>query len=113
MIAHRLTTLQNCDRIYELKNNKFNEINKEKLKSMKVVILAGGLGSRLIEKTNIIPKPMVQIGGKPIIWHIMKYFSHYGYNEFIICLGYKGEVIKEYFTSYLTNNSDLTIELKK
>ena len=63
---------------------------------MKVVILAGGLGSRLIEKTNIIPKPMVQIGGKPIIWHIMKYFSHYGYNEFIICLGYKGEVIKEY-----------------
>ena len=79
---------------------------------MKVVILAGGLGSRLIEKTNIIPKPMVEIGGKPIIWHIMKYFSHYGYNEFIICLGYKGEVIKEYFTSYLTNNSDLTIELK-
>ena len=78
---------------------------------MKVVILAGGLGSRLIEKTNIIPKPMVEIG-KPIIWHIMKYFSHYGYNEFIICLGYKGEVIKEYFTSYLTNNSDLTIELK-
>ena len=66
---------------------------------MKVVILAGGLGSRLIEKTNIIPKPMVEIGGKPIIWHIMKYFSHYGYNEFIICLGYKGEVIKEYFTS--------------
>ena len=78
---------------------------------MKVVILAGGLGSRLIEKTNIIPKPMVKIGSKPIIWHIMKYFSHYGHNEFIICLGYKGEIIKEYFTSYYANNSDLTIDL--
>ena len=78
---------------------------------MKVVILAGGLGSRLIEKTNIIPKPMVEIGTKPIIWHIMKYFSHYGHNEFIICLGYKGEIIKDYFTSYYSNNSDLTLDL--
>ena len=78
---------------------------------MKVVILAGGLGSRLIEKTNIIPKPMVEVGSRPMIWHIMKYFSSYGYNEFIICLGYKGEVIKEYFTSYFTNNSDLTVDL--
>lgn len=78
---------------------------------MKVVILAGGLGSRLIEKTNIIPKPMVEIGNKPIIWHIMKYFSHYGFNEFIICLGYKGEVIKDYFTSYYSNNRDLTVDL--
>ena len=67
---------------------------------MKVVILAGGLGSRLIEKTDIKPKPMVEIGHKPIIWHIMKYYSSFGYNEFVICLGYKGELIKDYFSSY-------------
>lgn len=78
---------------------------------MKVVILAGGLGTRLIEKTNIKPKPMVEIGGKPIIWHIMNIYSKFGYNEFIICLGYKGDVIKQYFTSFLNNNSDMTVDL--
>lgn len=78
---------------------------------MKVVILAGGLGTRLIEKTNIKPKPMVEIGGKPIIWHIMNIYSKFGYNEFVICLGYKGDVIKQYFTSFLNNNSDMTVDL--
>jgi len=79
---------------------------------MKVVILAGGLGTRLNEETSVIPKPMVRIGGKPIIWHIMKIYAHYGFNEFIICLGYKGEVIKEYFLNYLHKNSDITINIK-
>ncbi len=78
---------------------------------MKVVILAGGLGSRLSEETDIRPKPMVEIGGKPILWHIMKMYSHYGYNEFIICLGYKGHVIKEYFANFFVNNSDVTYDL--
>lgn len=78
---------------------------------MKVVILAGGLGSRLSEETDIRPKPMVEIGGKPILWHIMKIYSHYGYNEFIICLGYKGFFIKEYFANYFLHQSDLTIDL--
>src|SRR5476651_1030292 len=78
---------------------------------MKVVILAGGLGTRLTEETTIKPKPMVEIGGKPIIWHIMKIYSHYGYNDFIICLGYKGHVIKEYFINYFLYNSDITVEL--
>ena len=64
---------------------------------MKVVILAGGYGTRLAEYTDLIPKPMVEIGGKPILWHIMKTYSHYGFNEFVICLGYKGNIIKEYF----------------
>lgn len=78
---------------------------------MKVVILAGGLGTRLAEETVIKPKPMVEIGGRPIIWHIMKHFSFHGFNEFIICLGYKGYVLKEYFANYYIHNSDLTIEL--
>lgn len=78
---------------------------------MKVVIFAGGLGTRISEETDIRPKPMVEIGGKPILWHIMKSYSHYGFNEFIICLGYKGYVIKEYFMHYFLHNSDLTIEL--
>ena len=79
---------------------------------MKVVILAGGLGTRLSEETHLKPKPMVEIGGKPIIWHIMKSFSFYGFNEFIICCGYKGYIIKEYFANYLLHNSDVTINLR-
>ncbi len=78
---------------------------------MKVVILAGGLGSRLSEETDIKPKPMVEIGGKPILWHIMKIYSQYGFNDFIICLGYKGYVIKEYFANFFVNNSDVTYDL--
>lgn len=80
---------------------------------MKVVILAGGLGTRLTEETAIKPKPMVEIGGKPIIWHIMKIYARYGYNEFVICLGYKGHLIKEYFINYFLYNSDITVELEK
>lgn len=78
---------------------------------MKVVILAGGLGTRLSEETVLKPKPMVEIGGMPILWHIMKIYSAYGFNEFIICLGYKGYVIKEYFTNYFLHRSDVTIDL--
>jgi len=80
---------------------------------MKVVIFAGGLGTRIAEETGTRPKPMVEIGGKPILWHIMKIYSHYGFNEFIICLGYKGFQIKEYFMQYYLHNSDITIELGK
>ncbi len=79
---------------------------------MKVVILAGGLGTRLSEETELKPKPMVEIGGKPIIWHIMKLYSHYDFNDFIICLGYKGYVIKEYFSNYFLHQSDVTIDMK-
>lgn len=79
---------------------------------MKVLILAGGLGSRLSEETELKPKPMVEIGGKPILWHIMKIYSYYGFNEFIILLGYKGYVIKEYFANYYMHQSDVTINLK-
>ncbi len=79
---------------------------------MKVVILAGGLGTRLSEETVVRPKPMVEIGDYPILWHIMKVYSHYGYSDFIICLGYKGYVIKEYFTNYYLHNSDFTLTLK-
>ncbi|MCF6764281.1 glucose-1-phosphate cytidylyltransferase [Thiotrichales bacterium 19S3-7] len=75
---------------------------------MKAVILAGGLGTRLSEETTLKPKPMVQIGGMPILWHIMKIYSHYGINDFIICLGYKGYVIKEYFANYFLHMSDVT-----
>ncbi len=78
---------------------------------MKVVILAGGLGTRLSEETNLKPKPMVEIGGKPIIWHIMKMYSYYGHNEFIICCGYKGYIIKEYFANYSLHQSDVTFDL--
>ena len=80
---------------------------------MKVVILAGGLGTRLMEETESRPKPMVEIGGKPILWHIMKIYEHYGYSEFIICLGYKAHMIKEYFLNYYLYSSDVTIELDK
>lgn len=78
---------------------------------MKVVLLAGGYGTRLSEETDIRPKPMVEIGGKPILWHIMKIYSHYGFNEFVILLGYKGYVIKEYFANYMLHQSDVTINM--
>ena len=78
---------------------------------MKVVILAGGKGTRLSEETDLRPKPMVEIGGKPILWHIMKIYSHYGFNEFVILLGYRGYVIKEYFANYFLHQSDVTIDL--
>ena len=78
---------------------------------MKAVILAGGYGSRLSEATGSIPKPMVEIGGKPILWHIMKTYSHYGIKEFIICCGYKQYVIKEYFANYFNHNCDMTVDL--
>jgi glucose-1-phosphate cytidylyltransferase len=78
---------------------------------MKVVILAGGLGTRLSEETSIKPKPMVEIGGKPMLWHIMKMYSSYGFNDFVICLGYKGYLVKEYFANYFLHKSDVTIDL--
>jgi len=78
---------------------------------MKVVILAGGFGTRLSEETSIRPKPMVEVGGKPILWHIMKTYSHHGLNEFVILLGYKGYYIKEYFANYFLHQSDVTIDL--
>jgi len=79
---------------------------------MKVVILAGGFGSRLGHVTELIPKPMVEVGGKPMLWHIMKIYAHYGYNEFVIALGYKGAVIKDYFSKIHLYNSDFTINTK-
>ncbi len=78
---------------------------------MKVLILAGGLGTRLAEETDIRPKPMVEIGGKPILWHIMKLYSSYGHNDFIVLLGYKGYYIKEYFANYFLHQNDITIDL--
>ncbi len=78
---------------------------------MKCVILAGGLGTRLSEETSVRPKPMVEIGGKPVLWHIMKHYSHYGVNDFIICLGYKGYIIKEYFANYFLHMSDVTFDM--
>ena len=79
---------------------------------MKVVILAGGFGTRLAEDTAVKPKPMVEIGGKPILWHIMKIYSYYGFNDFIICLGYKGYMIKEYFANYFLHASDVTLDVQ-
>ncbi len=79
---------------------------------MKVVILAGGFGTRLMEETARIPKPMVEVGGKPILWHIMKIYAHYGYHDFIVCLGYKGHMVKEWFQNYFLHNSDVTIDLQ-
>ena len=80
---------------------------------MKVLLLAGGYGTRLSEETDVRPKPMVEIGGKPILWHIMKIYSHYGINDFVICLGYKGEMIKEYFANYFFHQTDFTIDLRE
>jgi len=79
---------------------------------MNVVILAGGFGARLSEETEIRPKPMVEIGGKPILWHIMKIYSYYGFYDFVVCLGYKGYVIKEFFSNYFLHQSDVTIDIK-
>jgi glucose-1-phosphate cytidylyltransferase len=79
---------------------------------MKIVILAGGLGTRLAEETGVRPKPMVEIGGRPVLWHIMKLYGHYGFNEFIICLGYKGYLIKEFFANYFLHMSDVTFDLQ-
>ena len=79
---------------------------------MKAVILAGGLGTRLSEETVIRPKPMVEIGGKPILWHIMKMYSHHGVNDFVICCGYKGYLIKEYFANYFLHMSDITLDMR-
>lgn len=78
---------------------------------MKAVILAGGLGTRLSEETGVRPKPMVEVGGKPLLWHILKIYSHYGINDFVICLGYRGYVVKEYFANYALHLSDVTFEL--
>ncbi len=80
---------------------------------MKTLILAGGLGTRLSEETDLKPKPMVEIGGRPILWHIMKIYSHYGFNDFIICCGYKGYMIKEYFVNYFLHQADVTIDIKQ
>lgn len=79
---------------------------------MQAVLLAGGLGTRLSEETALKPKPMVEIGGRPILWHIMKLYSHHGINDFIICLGYRGYVIKEFFANYLMHSSDVTIDFQ-
>jgi glucose-1-phosphate cytidylyltransferase len=80
---------------------------------MKVIILAGGFGTRISEETDLKPKPMIEIGGKPILWHIMKLYSYHGFNEFIICCGYKGYVIKEYFANYFLHQSDVTFHIEE
>ena len=79
---------------------------------MKAVILAGGLGTRISEETHLKPKPMIEIGGRPILWHVLKIYSHYGVNDFIICLGYKGYTIKEYFANYYMHMSDVTFDMR-
>jgi len=88
-------------------------VSQSERKFMKAVILAGGLGTRLSEETSVKPKPMVEIGGKPILWHIMKMYSAHGINDFVICCGYKGYVIKEYFNNYFLHQSDVTFSLKE
>ena len=80
---------------------------------MKAVILAGGLGTRLMEETTLKPKPMVEIGGKPMLWHIMKIYAAHGINDFIVCVGYKGYVIKEYFANYMLHNADITFDIAR
>ena len=80
---------------------------------MKVVILAGGLGTRLSEETQVRPKPMAEIGDRPLLWHVMKIYGHYGLTDFVVCLGYKGYVIKEYFANYFLHNSNVTFDLRE
>jgi glucose-1-phosphate cytidylyltransferase len=80
---------------------------------MKAIILAGGLGTRISEESHLKPKPMIEIGGKPILWHILKMYSHYGINDFVICLGYKGYIIKEYFSNYFLHMSDVTFSMRE
>lgn len=80
---------------------------------MKVVILAGGLGTRIAEESHLVPKPMLPIGGQPIMWHIMKHYSHFGYNDFVICCGYRGYIIKEYFANYYLHRSDVTFDFSE
>src|SRR3546814_12372868 len=82
------------------------------MQKKKVFVLAGGLGTRLSEETSIRPKPMVEIGGAPILWHILKIYSHYGFNDFIVCLGYKGNVVKEFFSDYFLRMSDVTFDVQ-
>lgn len=88
-------------------------MKKNNINSIQAVILAGGLGTRISEETSLRPKPMIEIGGKPILWHILKIYSHFGINDFIICLGYKGYVVKEYFANYFLHTSNVTFDLKK
>src|SRR5665213_1786164 len=83
----------------------------EEIKVTKAVILAGGLGTRISEETAVRPKPMIEIGGMPVLWHILKLYSHHGINDFIICLGYKGYMVKEYFANYFLHMSDVTFDL--
>src|SRR3990172_10391842 len=79
---------------------------------MKIVILAGGYGTRISEESHLKPKPMIEVGEKPILWHIMKIYSHYGFDDFIICLGYRGDMIKDYFANYLMYESDVTVNFR-
>ncbi len=83
------------------------------MKNMKVVILAGGFGTRISEESHLKPKPMIEIGGRPVLWHIMKLYSYYGYHEFIICAGYKQECIKEWFANYYLYNCDVTFDFTR
>ena len=87
--------------------------NEQQILNIPVMILCGGLGTRLHEATEVRPKPMVEIGGRPILWHLMKYYASYGLDEFILCLGYKGSVIKDYFLNYKSLNSDITLQLNQ
>src|SRR3954466_9000011 len=86
-------------------------LQNERIRSVKAVILAGGLGTRISEETSIKPKPMIEIGGRPILWHIMKLYSAHGVNDFVICCGYKGYIIKEYFANYALHHADMTVDL--
>jgi glucose-1-phosphate cytidylyltransferase len=88
------------------------DVDDRSLVTMKTVILAGGLGTRLAEETDLKPKPMVEIGGRPVLWHIMKHFSHFGFNEMVVALGYKGDVIRRYFLEYAALRRNLSIDLK-